>query len=110
MNDNGINGDRVPQDGIFSVEMSIRTSTPLGTHEIQIQAIDSFDVATPVTPVSVIVEEDTDLIPSLDSESLSSTVLVVILLGFTAITLVALLFLMRKSKDKEYLGDRFGFE
>ncbi len=82
----------------------------MGTHEIQIQAIDSFDVATPVTPVSVIVEEDTDLIPSLDSESLSTTVLVVILLGFTAITLVTLLFLMRKSKDKEYLGDRFGFE
>ena len=33
MYDNGINGDRVPGDGIYSVELSLRPSTPLGTHE-----------------------------------------------------------------------------
>ena len=110
MNDNGINGDVTPGDGIYSVELSLRTSTPLGTHEIQIQAIDSFDVATPITPVSIVVQEETSVVPSLDSDSISTTVLAVILLGFTIIAGVSVFFLLRKGKDKEYLEDRFGFE
>ena len=77
--------DEVPGDGIYSVELSLRTSTPIGTHEIQIQAIDSFDVATPITPVSIVVEGETSILPSLDSDSISTTVLVVILIGFTAV-------------------------
>ena len=97
-------------DGIYSVELSLRTSTPLGTHEIQIQAIDSFDVATPITPVSIVVQEETSVVPSLDSDSISTTVLAVILLGFTIIAGVSVFFLLRKGKDKEYLEDRFGFE
>lgn len=110
MNDNGFNGDKTPGDGIYSVELSLRTSTPLGTHEIQIQAIDSFDVATPITPVSIVVQEETSILPSLDSDSISTTVLVVILIGFTAVAAISVFFLMRKGKDKEYLEDRFGFE
>ncbi len=110
MNDNGINGDAVPGDGIYSVELSLRTSTPIGTHEILIQAIDGFDVATPITPVSVIVVEESSLVPSLDSDTLSSSVLIVILIGFTMVAGISVFFLMRKGKDKEYLEDRFGFE
>ncbi len=110
MNDNGINGDVTPGDGIFSVELSLRSSTPLGTHEIQIQAIDSFDVATPITPVSIIVQEESSILPSLDTDSISTTVLLVILLGFAIVAGSSVLFLMRKGKDKEYFEDRFGFE
>ena len=110
MNDNGINGDAVPGDGIYSVELSLRTSTPIGNHEILIQAIDGFDVATPITPVSVIVVEESSLVPSLDSDTLSSSVLIVILIGFTMVAGISVFFLMRKGKDKEYLEDRFGFE
>ena len=110
MNDNGINGDAFPGDGIYSVELSLRTSTPIGTHEILIQAIDSFDVATPITPVSIIVEEEASLVPSLDSDTLSSSVLIVILIGFTLVAGITVFFLMRKGRDKEYLEDRFGFE
>jgi len=110
MNDNGINGDAFPGDGIYSVELSLRTSTPIGTHEILIQAIDSFDVATPITPVSIIVEEESSLVPSLDSDALSSSVLIVILIGFSIVAGISVFFLMRKGKDKEYLEDRFGFE
>ncbi len=110
MNDNGINGDAVPGDGVYSVELSLRTSTPIGTHEILIQAIDSFDVATPITPVSIIVEEESSLVPSLDSDTLSSSVLIAILIGFTMVAGISVFFLMRKGKDKEYLEDRFGFE
>ena len=71
MNDNGINGDRVPGDGIYSVELSLRPSTPLGTHEIQVQAIDNFDVQTSIVPVSIVVEEESNIIPSLDSDTIS---------------------------------------
>jgi len=110
MNDNGINGDAFPGDGIYSVELSLRTSTPIGNHEILIQAIDGFDVATPITPVSIIVEEESSLVPSLDSDTLSSSVLIVILIGFTMVAGISVFFLMRKGKDKEYLEDRFGFE
>ena len=110
LNDNGVKGDRIPGDGIYSVELSLRPSTPLGTHEIQIQAIDSFDVATSVVPVSIVVEEDLSIIPSLDSDTISSSVLVVILLGFTVIAAVSVIFLMRRGKDKDYYDDRFGFE
>ena len=110
MNDNGINGDVTPGDGIYSVELSLRPSTPLGTHEIQIQAIDSFDVATPIVPVSIVVQEETNLLPSLDSESISTSVLVVILIGFSIIACVTVFLLMRKGRDKEYIEDRFGFE
>tara|TARA_B100001540_G_scaffold260789_1_gene239586 strand:+ start:2401 stop:5448 length:3048 start_codon:yes stop_codon:yes gene_type:complete len=110
MNDNGINGDAFPGDGIYSVELSLRTSTPIGTHEILIQAIDSFDVATPITPVSIIVEEESSLVSSLDSDTLSSSVLIVILIGFSIVAGITVFFLMRKGRDKEYLEDRFGFE
>ena len=110
MNDNGINGDATPGDGIYSVELSLRSSTPLGTHEIQIQAIDSFDVATSVTPVSIVVQEETNILPSLDSDSISTSVLLVILIGFAIVAGSSVLFLMRKGKDKEYFEDRFGFE
>ena len=82
----------------------------MGTHEIQIQAIDSFDVATSVTPVSIVVQEETNILPSLDSDSISTSVLLVILIGFAIVAGSSVLFLMRKGKDKEYFEDRFGFE
>ncbi|DAC28130.1 MAG TPA: hypothetical protein D7H99_03215, partial [Candidatus Poseidoniales archaeon] len=110
MNDNGINGDRVPNDGIFTVQLSLRTSTPIGTHEILVQAIDNFDVATAVMPISVTVEEESGIIPSLDSEQLSVSVLVGILIAFTLVAGVAVFVLMRRGKDKDYVNDRFGFE
>ena len=110
MNDNGINGDRVPGDGIYSVELSLRPSTPLGTHEIQVQAIDNFDVQTSIVPVSIVVEEESNIIPSLDSDTISGSVMVIILIGFTVIAAVAVIFLMRRGGDKDYLEDRFGFD
>lgn len=110
MNDNGINGDRVPNDGIFTVQISLRTSTPIGTHDILVQAIDNFDVATVVMPISVTVEEESGIIPSLDSEQLSVSVLVGILIAFTLVAGIAVFVLMRRGKDKDYINDRFGFE
>ena len=62
-----------------------------------------FDVATPITPVSVVVQEETSVVPSLDSDSISTTVLAVILLGFTIIAGVSVFFLLRKGKDKNTL-------
>ena len=36
--------------------------------------------------------------------------MVIILIGFTAIAAVAVVFLMRRGSEKDYLEDRFGFE
>ena len=50
------------------------------------------------------------IIPSLDSEAISTSVLVIILVVFTALAGGAVLFLMRRGSDKDYLDDRFGFD
>ena len=36
--------------------------------------------------------------------------MVIILIGFTAVAAVAVILLMRRGGDKDYLEDRFGFE
>ena len=110
MNDNGINGDRVSNDGIFTVELSIRSSTPLGTHEIFVQAIDEFDVATSIVPVSITVEEQTNLLTNVDTDTISSTLLIVVLIGFALVAATAVFVLVRKGRDGDGLSDRFGFE
>jgi len=110
MNDNGINGDRVANDGIFTAELSLRTSTPIGTHEVLVQAIDGFDVATSVNSLFITVEEESSIVPNIDSETLSISVLVGILVGFAIVAGIAVIVLMRKGKGKDYIGDRFGFE
>ena len=71
-----------------------------GTHEIQVQAIDNFDVQTSIVPVSIVVEEESNIIPSLDSDTISGSVMVIILIGFTVIAAVAVIFLMRRGGDK----------
>ena len=43
MYDDGTNGgDEVANDGVFTALLSVRTGTPLGTHEVQLRAIDQF--------------------------------------------------------------------
>jgi hypothetical protein len=53
MNDEGRNGDRLAGDGIFIVEMSVRASIPLGTHEVLIQAADTYGEATGYASIPV---------------------------------------------------------
>ena len=62
MYDDGSNGDAVANDGIYSVEMQVRSSTPIGTHEVLIQASDVYGKVSPTTSIAVqLVEEHIDL-------------------------------------------------
>ena len=110
MNDDGINGDLVANDGTFTVELSIRSSTPVGTHEILVQAIDNFDVPTSVVPVSITVEEEANLLTNVGSDTISSTILVVVLIIFSLVAAISVIVLIRKGRDGDSVSDRFGFE
>ena len=110
MYDDGTNGDRVANDGNFTVQLSIRSSTPLGTHEVLVQASDNYDVVTSQVPVSITVEDRTSIVPGLDDTSVSTEML----LGIFSVLVIAIIVvsaMLLRNKDGEDLGgDRFGFE
>ena len=110
MYDDGTNGDRVANDGIFSVEISLRTSTPLGTHDILVQAADQYDVVSSSESMSITVEEDSNVVPGIDGTSLSTG----LLMGIFGILIIAIIVvsavLIRNKEDDGSGGDRFGFE
>ena len=110
MNDNGINGDRVANDGIFTVELSLRSTVPTGTHEVLVQAADNFDVATSPTSVFITVEDSSEVLPGVSSETLSSSVLIVVLVLFSIVAIIAIISLSRRGKQGDNNNDRFGFE
>ena len=110
MYDDGTNGDRVANDGNFSVQLSVRSSTPLGTHEVLVQAADNYDVVTSQVPISITVQDQTSIVPGLEDASLSTEML----LGIFGILVIAIIvvsaMLLRNKDDDDLGGDRFGFE
>lgn len=110
MYDDGTNGDRVANDGIFSVEISLRTSTPLGTHDILVQAADQYDVVSSSESMSITVEEDSNVVPGLDGTSLSTGLLMSIFGILIIAIIVVSAILIRNKEDDGSGGDRFGFE
>ncbi len=106
MYDDGINGgDDTANDGTFTALLSVRTGTPLGTHEVQLRAIDQFGELNTTTSAIILNEASSG---GDAAEGLSATVLTVLgaalLLGAGLV-----LFFMTKNQgrdgDKE---DRFG--
>ena len=110
MYDDGTNGDRVANDGIFSVEISLRTSTPLGTHDILVQAADQYDVVSSSESMSITVEEDSNVVPGIDGTSLSTGLLMSIFGILIIAIIVVSAILIRNKEDDGSGGDRFGFE
>jgi hypothetical protein len=108
MYDDGTNGgDEVANDGVFTALLSVRTGTPIGTHEIQLRALDQFGELN-TTTASIVLKEassDTD-----DSGGLSTTVLT----GLGAILLLGaglVLFFMTRNQGKDGdKADRFGMQ
>ncbi len=47
LNDNGLDGDRLSNDGIYTLEFDVRTSIEPGTMDIQIRAFDLYQSMTP---------------------------------------------------------------
>ncbi len=110
MYDDGTNGDRVANDGNFTVQLSVRSSTPLGTHEVLIQASDNYDVVTSKVPVLITVEDQTSVIPGLDDTSISTEALMGIFSVLVFVIIVIIAVLLRNKGDDDFGGDRFGFE
>ena len=105
MHDDGLNGgDTVAGDGVYSVVLSVREGTPLGTHEVGLRAFDTYgELNTGSSSITLV--EDTDLSGS--GGGISAAVLggvgVALLVG-----VVAVLSLMRQGGGEG--GDRFGMQ
>jgi hypothetical protein len=110
MYDDGTNGDAIAGDGVYSVEMQVRNSIPLGTHEILIQASDVFGKVSPTESLAVQLTEDDGILPSVKGSPISTGVLVG-LLAICAIAGAAVIFVSIRNRPENQDGeDRFGFK
>ncbi len=106
--DNGQGFDREANDGIYTATASIRTSTPISTHEIFVQASDSFGDATPPISYIVFVEKaEEDGLGS--SEGEFSVTLIAIVVGIAAL-IAGLVVYFRQQQPPKQGQDRFGFQ
>ena len=106
MHDDGINGgDVVAGDGVYSVLLSIRDGTPLGTHEVFVRSLDTFGELNTTSTV-IILEAPDD--PVLVDGGLSSMVLGVV--GFIVLVGagVVLTMMWRRQEGGGDGIDRFG--
>jgi hypothetical protein len=106
--DNGQGLDKVANDGIYTATASIRTSTPISTHEIFLQASDSFGDATPPTSYIVFVEKaDQGGLGSGGDDS--SVTLIAMFVGVGALLAGLVVYFRQRQLPKEG-QDRFGFQ
>lgn len=109
MYDDGTNGDAVAGDGIYSVQMQVRNSIPLGTHEVLIQASDAFGKVSPTESLAVQLTEEDGIIPGVEGSIMSTGVLIGLLV-VCAIGGVAVIFITIRNRPENKDGqDRFGF-
>ena len=106
--DNGQGLDKEANDGIYTASASIRASTPISTHEIFIQASDSFGDATPPISYIVFVEKaDEGGLGSGGDES--SLTVIAIVVGVAALVAGLVVYFRQRQPPKEG-QDRFGFQ
>ena len=72
------------------------------------QAADNFDVAASPTLVFITVEDSSEVLPGVSSETLSTSVLIVILVLFSTVAIIAVISLSRRGKQGDKNNDRFG--
>ncbi|MDP6234586.1 MAG: hypothetical protein QF364_01940 [Candidatus Poseidoniaceae archaeon] len=110
MYDDGSNGDKTANDGIYTAQMQLRSSIPLGTHEIMVQASDSYGKVSPTTSIAVQLVQEEGALPVIEGSILTTGVMIGLLVVF-GIGVAAVLFISVRNKpenlDKE---DRFGFK
>jgi len=109
MYDDGSNGDAVANDGIYSVEMQVRSSTPVGTHEVLIQASDVYGKVSPTTSIAVQLVEEESILPGVSGSFLSTGVLLGVLGVFGIAVAVVIIISIRNRPESEEGQDRFGF-
>ncbi len=109
MYDDGTNGDVVANDGIYTVEMQIRNSIPLGTHEILIQASDAYGKVSPTTSVAVQLSEEQTTLPGVSGNIITDGMILGILIIFGIGVVVVAFISIRNRPENEQGEDRFGF-
>ena len=110
MNDEGRNGDRIAGDGVYTVEMSVRGSIPLGTHEVLVQSSDSYGEATGYTSIAVTLSEADSPILNPNGGFLTTGVLLGILALF-GVGVAAIVILSIRNGPKRGEGeDMFGLQ
>ena len=105
MHDDGQSGgDEVAGDGVYSVVLSIREGTPLGTHEVFLRSADVYgELNTTSSAISLVAAET----PT-SNEGLSTTVLGVIGLAVLVGAGVVMGLMWRRQDDGQGGVDRFG--
>ncbi len=109
MYDDGSNGDAVANDGIYSVELQVRNSIPIGTHEVLIQASDVYGKVSPTTSIAVQLVEEQSVLPGVSGSFLSTGVLLGVLVVFGIGVAVVVTISIRNRPENEEGQDRFGF-
>ena len=105
MHDDGLNGgDTVAGDGVYSVLLSVRDGTPLGTHEIALRAFDTYGELNTGSSVIALTEAS-------DSTEAAGGISAAVLGGVGLVVLIGagvVLALMRRDGGEG--GDRFGMQ
>ena len=106
MHDDGVNGgDEVAGDGVYSVVLSVREGTPLGTHEVSLRAFDTYGELNLASDVITLKEADdsTNGTDGLSTAVLGGLGLLVLVGAVVVLTLLA-------RRGGEGGGDRFGMQ
>lgn len=107
MTDDGTNGDKTAGDGVFSVPLSIRTGTPLGTHEISLRATDTYgELSLSSTVINLVEADEGGEVGSGITARVLGVVGLLVLLG----AIVAVVVMMRSTSSTGEGRDRFGLE
>ena len=107
MHDDGVNGgDELAGDGVYSVVLSVREGTPLGTHEVSLRAYDTYGELNTGSSVITLVEPEA---PGVSEGGLSTLVLGGLGLAVFLGALVVLSLMVRRGGDGDGV-DRFGMQ
>ncbi len=105
MHDDGLSGgDERAGDGVYSVVLSIREGTPLGTHEVFLRSVDTYGEVNTTSTAITLVEPET---PTTEG-GLSATLLGVLGLVVLVAAGVVIGLMWRRQDDGEGGVDRFG--
>ena len=107
--DDGTNGDVTANDGIYSVELQVRNSIPLGTHEVLIQASDIYGKVSPTESIAIQLVEEESALTGVSGSFLTSGVLIGVLILFGIGVAVVVFISIRNRPEREEGQDRFGF-
>jgi hypothetical protein len=110
MYDDGTNGDKIANDGTFSVELTVRESIPLGTHEILVQASDTYGAMSSTESIAVQLTEQEQSITGVSGSFLTTGIMIGVLAMFAVGVGLVILVSIRNRPESEDGKDRFGFQ